>query len=355
VAPALLTRGLGAPPALAAAATTPVPTTRVGNLDISQLIQGHWQLAGGHGKYTEAEAIANMRAHLRAGVTTLDTADIYGPSELVVGKFVASEGSKKAIPCTKFCCFRNLRSIDEVEVRARVENQCRRLQVPSLPLVAFFWADYSVKRYVEVAQILAKLREEGLIDNIGLTNFDLKRMREFIDAGVPIVSNQVQMSALDSRPLQSGMAKYCEEKGIKLLAFGTVGAGLLSERYLGAAPPDAEAMQRGGYSLSMYRSTAARFGPWTLVQELLDTMHQVALQHPGTSIANVAQRYVLQSSPAVGGLIVGVRNQDHIAENTRTFSFMLSDTEMKALQDVIAKRSGPRGDVWDIERGYDVS
>lgn len=87
-----------------------IPTIRLGGgksiLEIPRTIQGYWQLAGGHGRYSEREAIENMQAHFNAGITTLDTADIYGPSEIVVGKFVKSQPG--AIPCTKFCCFRYL-------------------------------------------------------------------------------------------------------------------------------------------------------------------------------------------------------------------------------------------------------
>jgi aryl-alcohol dehydrogenase-like predicted oxidoreductase len=70
----------------------------LGSIEVSRTIQGYWQLAGGHGSYTESEAIENMRAHFSAGITTLDTADIYGPSELIVGKFVHSQ------PKVKTCC-----------------------------------------------------------------------------------------------------------------------------------------------------------------------------------------------------------------------------------------------------------
>ena len=87
-----------------------VPSVRLGggksSLEVSRTIQGHWQLAGGHGRYREVDAVGNMQAHFDAGITTLDTADIYGPSELIVGKFVQDQ--PKAIPCTKFCCFRYL-------------------------------------------------------------------------------------------------------------------------------------------------------------------------------------------------------------------------------------------------------
>jgi len=100
----------------------PIPTIKLGksSLEVSRTIQGYWQLAGGHGKYKQADAIDNMKAHYDAGITTLDTADIYGPSELIVGNYMKTQPN--AIPCTKFCCFKFLDEIDKTEVRTRIEK-----------------------------------------------------------------------------------------------------------------------------------------------------------------------------------------------------------------------------------------
>mmetsp|Transcript_16441 Transcript_16441/g.23956 ORF Transcript_16441/g.23956 Transcript_16441/m.23956 type:complete len:440 (+) Transcript_16441:95-1414(+) len=331
-----------------------VPTVQLGDgtLSVSRTIQGYWQLAGGHGRYDENDAIQNMKAHYDAGITTLDTADIYGPSELVMGKFLKSEPN--AIPCTKFCCFRYLEDIDKQEVRIRINRARERLQTKKLPLVQFFWSNYNVKRYIDVALMLTELKEEGLIQEIGLTNFDLKRLKEFKAAGVPVVSNQVQLSAIDQRPVQSGMANWCANNGVSLIAFGTVGSGILSERYLGQPAPTQE--QKDTASMRMYSATASRFGDWKLVQELLKTMDAIAsdVRSSGrcadVNLSNVAQRYVLDTK-AVASVLIGVRNQDHIAENIRTHLFELTAAERDAIDAVVAKRKGPKGDVWDIERG----
>ncbi len=209
-------------------ATITVPTVQLGkgSLHVSKTIQGYWQLAGGHGKYRESDAIQNMIQHANAGVTTLDTADIYGPSEIIIGKFIQQQHSKSSIvPMTKFCCFRYLEEIDRNEVRQRILKSCERLQVQKLPLVQFFWSRYDVKRYIDVALYLTELKDEGLIQEIGATNFDLKRLQELKNADVPIVSHQVQLSAIDRRPVQSGMANWCAENDISLIGFGTVGSG----------------------------------------------------------------------------------------------------------------------------------
>jgi aryl-alcohol dehydrogenase-like predicted oxidoreductase len=194
-----------------------------------------------------------------------------------------------------------------------------------------------------------------LIRELGATNFDLVRLKEFQKAGVPLVSHQVQLSALDRRPVQSGMADWCADNNIKLIGFGTVGSGILSDKYLGRTSPTQE--ERITASMRMYSATAARFGDWKLVQELLKTMDAIASQVRSDgrcsecNISNVAQRYVLQT-PAVAAVLIGVRNKDHIAENVRTHSFTLSEAEINAIDRVVANRSGPKGDVWDIERGY---
>jgi aryl-alcohol dehydrogenase-like predicted oxidoreductase len=337
-------------------AVVPVPTVPLGksSLAVSRTSQGSWQLAAGHGKYTQDDALKNMQAHYEAGITTLDTADIYGPSEYIVGRFMKTK-PQGAIPCTKFCCFKFLDEIDKAEVRNRIQKACERLQVEKLPLVQFFWSNYDVKRYVDVALMLTELKEEGLIGEIGATNFDLKRLKELKNAGVPLVSHQVQLSCLDQRPVQSGMVDWCAENDVSLIAFGTVGSGILSEKYLGRGPPTQE--EKNTSSMRMYSKASERFGNWKLVQELLQTMDAVAsdVRSSGrcvdANISNIAQRYVLDTK-SVASVLIGVRNCNHIAENVRTHSFSLNDSERDAIRAVLAKRKGPAGDVWDIERGY---
>ena len=202
--------------------------------------------------------------------------------------------------------------------------------------------------------MLTELKEEGLIGEIGATNFDLTRLKELKDAGVPLVSHQVQLSCLDQRPVQSGMADWCAENDISLIAFGTVGSGILSEKYLGRNPPTQE--EKNTSSMKMYSKTAERFGSWDLVQDLLRTMDAVAAdvrssgRCENANISNIAQRYVLDTK-SVASVLIGVRNQNHIEDNVRTHSFELTQGERDSIGSVLAKRTGPVGDVWDLERG----
>ena len=115
-------QSLVTPTTTSSSSSSPVPTIPLGksSLEVSRTIQGYWQLAGGHGKYNSDDAVQNMVAHYKAGITTLDTADIYGPSEQIMGKFI--QNTPGAVPCTKFCCFRYLDEIDKDEVRTRIKK-----------------------------------------------------------------------------------------------------------------------------------------------------------------------------------------------------------------------------------------
>ena len=107
----------------------------------------------------------------------------------------------------------------------------RRLGVDSLDLIQLYWNDYGAKNYVDCALFLTEAKAAGRIGAVGLTNFDTKRVREMVDAGAEISSNQIQFSLLDRRP-ELEMEKYCVANGIALLPYGVVAGGLLSDQFL---------------------------------------------------------------------------------------------------------------------------
>jgi aryl-alcohol dehydrogenase-like predicted oxidoreductase len=234
--------------------------------------------------------------------------------------------------------------LDRAYVRAVVERSLERLGMERLDLVQFHWWNYEVPRAVEVALMLKELQAEGKIDRIGGTNFDTPHTRALLDAGVPLVSMQVQYSLLDRRP-EHGLAALCAERGVKLLCYGTVAGGFLSERWLGAPEPQEPLANR---SLVKYKLIVDDFGGWPLFQELLETLRDIGRKH-GVSLTAVASRWVLDR-PQVAGVIVGARNADHLAENLNAFRFALDAADRAAIDAVLARRRGPEGDTYTLER-----
>ena len=168
--------------------------------------------------------------------------------------------------------------------------------------------------------------------------------RELVDAGVPLVSMQVQYSLLDQRPRPS-MTPFCAQSGMKLLCYGSVAGGFLSERWLGASEP-AEPLENR--SLVKYKLIIDDFGGWDLFQRLLVQLQRIAQRH-GVSIPTVAMRWVLQQ-PAVAAVIVGVRRGDHLADHLKVLDLQLDGADLDTLDSVLSQRKAPSGDIYAAER-----
>ncbi|XP_029361779.1 uncharacterized protein LOC115045931 isoform X1 [Echeneis naucrates] len=288
---------------------SPVPTVRLsGGLEVCRVLNGLWQLSGAHGAVDRAAAVEAMQEYVDAGLTTFDMADIYGPAEEIFGQFnskLKSRSSGNGVSglqsLTKYVPRPG--PMDRKVVEKAIERSVARMQVDSLDCVQFHWWDYRDKRYLDALGHLSDLQQEGVIRELSLTNFDTQRLEEITNRGIRISSNQVQYSVIDQRPAAK-MQQFCLANNIKLLTYGTLAGGLLSERYLGKAEPNSRA-ELYTASLSKYKNVIDTWGGWNLFQDLLVTLETVAKRHD-CSLASVATRYVLDC-PAVGGVIVGCR------------------------------------------------
>ena len=198
------------------------------------------------------------------------------------------------------------------------------------------------------------LQKEGLLGEVGACNFAMRHLKALVDAGIEVVSNQVQYSLLDRRP-ENGMVQYARKHGIKLAIFGSVGGGWLSDAYLGVVDPGAAAAKT--VSMSMYRACLDRWtgaAGWGLFQELLRALRLIADRH-GTTIANVAAAWPLYKvgEEKGGWVIMGVRDDRHLEEHVALLEgkVRLDAEDGDALQRVLDKGTKPKGDIWSHERG----
>ena len=295
-------------------------------------------MGGIHGAIDPAAAIRSMFDLLDAGFTTFDLADHYGPAEDFIGEFLRQLAAQRdsrvgAVQAFTKWVPRPARMTRTV-VEQAVDRSCRRMGVQTLDLLQFHWWEYADHNYLDALRHLADLREEGRIRHLALTNFDTEHLKIIRDAGIKIVSNQVQYSLIDQRPAVQ-MAKFCQENGIQLLTYGTVCGGLLSERYLGR--PELKAKEMTTASLTKYNGMIDAWGGWGLFQELLGALGNIARKHR-VSIANVAVRSILDRS-AVTGVIVGCRlgMTKHIADNRRIFDLQLDEEDRGQIAGVTRK------------------
>jgi diketogulonate reductase-like aldo/keto reductase/enamine deaminase RidA (YjgF/YER057c/UK114 family) len=217
--------------------------------------------------------------------------------------------------------------------------------VERIDLMQFHWWSFDHPGYLDAMLELARLRDEGLIAHLGLTNFDTAHLRVLLAQGIPIASNQVCLSLLDRRATEE-MSRLCLQHHVKLLAYGTLGGGFLGERWLGAAEPGEVA----DWSKMKYSRFIDAMGGWVVLQGVLRAAKDIAVKH-GVSLSNVATRWVLQQ-PAVVAVIVGARlgESQHRDDNLRIFDFTLDAADLALLDSAFAATRPIPGDCGDEYR-----
>lgn len=322
------------------------------NYEISRVIRGGWQLAGGHGAISADDAINDMVAFADAGITTFDCADIYTGVEELIGLFRlryralrGQEALDHIRVHTKFVPdLEVLPHIDKAYVESVIDTSLKRLNLDCLDLVQFHWWDYDVPKWIETAQWLLELQTAGKISQVSGTNFDSDHVQAIIESGVSFTSMQLQYSLLDRRP-EKAMAALAAEHGFSLLGYGTVAGGFLGDRWLGQPEPPHPLENR---SLTKYKLIIDDFGGWDLFQHLLATLRIVADRHH-TDIATVASGYML-TKPGVAAVIVGARNRDHLTGNLAISELKLTAQDHKDICAVLGQANDLDGDVYTLER-----
>ena len=316
---------------------------------ISRVLTGLWQIADmeREGETLDPDAASEfIRPYVEAGFTTYDMADHYGSSEVIAGRFRKRTLGDPAVELlTKWVPKPGPHTRDDV--RAAVQLSLDRMEADRIDLLQFHAWSYADPGWLECLFWLQELKDEGLIGHLGLTNVDTAHLRIVVSSDIEVVSNQVCYSLIDQRA-RAAMTDLCVESGVKLLAFGTVAGGLLTEKWLDAPKPEVDSLDT--WSQMKYWRFIDATGGWDLFQGLLRAVRRVADKH-GVSMANVACRHILEQ-PAVGGVIIGARlgESEHIEDNLKLFDFSLDAEDSSEIESALSALGGVPGDCGDEYR-----
>ncbi|KAI0536077.1 putative aryl-alcohol dehydrogenase [Xylaria digitata] len=313
-------------------------TFPLGPFQLPLLFNGLWQLSssawGAGSASSQDAALAQL---LETGMAASD--------KLVYGHFrnrLPPQVKNKVFAATKWCVFKPIgREVTNEWVLEAVQERCRRLG-GRVELLQFHWYDYGAKEYLEILVELISLTKSHpeLVTTIGLCNFDSKASAEACEylisktGAVGLVSNQIQFSVIDSRPLQE-MCAVSAKYGLKLLTYGSFCGGFLSSCWLDQNLPEMySASSHLTPSQRKYLGMICDWGSWDDFQRLLHKLSAVAEKHRVT-LTNVAIRWVLQK-PQVGAVIVGTRLgvTTHHQDNLAVFNFRLDDEDMKVIDKI---------------------
>jgi aryl-alcohol dehydrogenase-like predicted oxidoreductase/enamine deaminase RidA (YjgF/YER057c/UK114 family) len=314
---------------------------------IRRLICGLWQVADleKDGARVDLDAGADaLAAYAEAGFDTFDMADHYGSAELIAGRLLTRyDGPDRPLALTKWCP-EPWPMTPEV-VRAGVQERLDRLGVRRVDLLQLHWWSFEHPAWLDALHEMNRLRQEGLIGAIGVTNFDAAHLALALADGVPVVSNQVSFSMIDRRAA-GPLTDLCQRTGVRLLAYGSLCGGFLAEKWLGQSEPATPA----DWSRSKYKRFIDAAGGWDAFQGVLAAAAEVGRRH-GVSLSNVASRWVLEN-PAVAATIIGARitESEHRSDNARVFSFALDAEDRERLEAAFAATTPIPGDCGDEYR-----
>lgn len=305
------------------------------------IIRGCWQLATGHSQQN-----MNMQPILDAiesGFTTFDCADIYLGVEELLGKASKIFSEKKLRIHTKFVPDLNyLQNIDRKYIENIIIRSLKRLQVECIDLVQFHWWNWEVKNYLPTMEILSKLKAEGKIAEIGLTNVNRQYLEEFSER-FDIASLQAQVSLFDRR-VERGVSELCRKKNIKIFAYGSLLGGFVSEKWLCKEEPSLK--QLANRSLVKYKLLIDSACGWAEFQRRLSILSELAIKYR-CEIANIAIAALLQEGRA-DAVIVGLSPQNFTVQNRSLAKLPL--LEKQDLQELNAWTCNLSGDAYDAER-----
>jgi aryl-alcohol dehydrogenase-like predicted oxidoreductase/enamine deaminase RidA (YjgF/YER057c/UK114 family) len=318
------------------------------DLSISRVITGLWQIADMERDGKQLDPVATsqfMHPYVDAGLTSFDMADHYGSSEIITGTFKNANPSKKVQLFTKWVP--NTGKISREETRNAIELALNRMGQQSIDLLQFHAWHYPDPSWLDGLFYLKELQEEGLIKHLGVTNFDAAHLQIALASGIPLVSNQVCHSLIDTRA-KGKLSEICTTHDVKLLAFGTLAGGFLTDKWLGKKEPTSDELTT--WSEMKYKRFIDVAGGWESYQHLLETVKEIANRH-GVSLANISTRFILEN-PAVAAVIVGARlgHSEHIMDNVKMLDIDLSKEDIDKITNAQSALKPIPGDCGDEYR-----
>jgi aryl-alcohol dehydrogenase-like predicted oxidoreductase len=322
---------------------------RLGNSDVrvTPIAFGAWAVGGWMwGGAEEGAALRAIRASYDHGVTTIDTAPVYGfgKSEELVGRAMQGVARDKYQILTKYGLnwetpqgefyfdtvgndgkpLKIYKYSAPTSVIKECEDSLRRLKTDYIDLLQIHWAD-STTPIVETMSAVAKLIEQGKVRAAGVCNYNVSQVEEALRA-VNIVSNQVPYSMIN-RGIEKDVVPQAIKKGMSILPYSPLQRGLLT----GKIKKDHKFGEGDTREGNRFYRPENIDGANTLLQKI----KPVADAH-NASLSQLVINWTTRQ-PAMDCVLVGARDEKQVKENVGALSFTLSNEDLSKINNAIAE------------------
>lgn len=307
------------------------------SVQVSAVTFGAWAIGGWMwGGSDRADAIQAIRASYDEGVTSIDTAPIYGQghSEILVGEAIKGIPRNKVQLLTKFGMRWDTRQgdfafhtsdndgqpLDVYKYAAKdsiireCEDSLRRLGTDYLDLYQIHWPDKTTP-VSETMEALEILLQQGKIRAAGVSNYSIELLREARNT-FAVASNQVPYSMVE-RSIEKELVPYCLETGTAIIAYSPLQRGLLT----GKIKPDHV------FAPGDHRPGTLFYQPENIrrINAFLDRIRPLAADRQAT-LSQLVIRWTIDR-PGITVALAGARNAAQAVENARSAAFSLTAEE----------------------------
>ncbi len=314
------------------------------NIKVSQICLGCWALAGDKvwGPQKESDSIRTVHEAVDTGINFFDSAELYGDgrSEEILGKAL-SKRRERVIIATKV----NPKHLFPAELRRACEASLRRLKTDYIDLYYIHFPNPQV--YIsETSETLVKLKEEGKIRAIGVSNFGKQDLQKLLPDGRTEV-NQLPYNLL-WRVIEYEILPFCIQNEIGVICYSSLSQGLLTGKF---HSPDEVPLGRartrhfsGDRPLARHGEKGAESETFSAIEDIRNLSKQI-----GMEMVHLALGWLLTRKGVIS-IIVGARNPDQIKRNAKAVKLKLSFDVIAKLTNIteeLKEKLGLNADMWE--------
>ena len=312
---------------------------------ITPVTLGAWAIGGAMwGGNKEADSLAAIKTSIDNGITSIDTAPVYGMgySEELVGKAIKGYERESLQILTKFGMiwdrekgdFAFERKDNDGVIRRiyryggyenaikEVEASLQRLQTEYIDLIQVHWPDSTTPVH-ETMEAMQKMLDEGKVKAIGVCNYNGAQLAE-AEQTVRLASDQVPYSML-KRKIETDVVPYAQQHNLSIIAYSPMERGLLTGKY------------NSSYQLHEDDHRNSYFQQFDMdkVAKLTDHLAEMAAGYHATT-AQLALAWVFHQ-PKVAAALAGARNARQATENAKAMQLRLSEPDLQQIEKWLAE------------------
>lgn len=299
-------------------------------ISVARIGLGTWAIGGKMwGGTEETASIRTILAALDKGIDLIDTAPVYGDglSEEIVGKAVREFGQRDRVVLATKCGLdeQGRRDSRPERIRMEVERSLKRLGTDYIDVYQIHWPDPLVP-IEETAETMLRLKEEGLVRAVGVSNYSPEQMKRWLSVG-PLDTSQPPLNLFE-RESQAEVLPFCEEQGIATLLWSSLCRGLLTGKFT----------LETEFSRDDLRSSERKLKPPYREQYLgaVEDLKALAREY-GKTVTQFAVRWVLDQ-PGASVALWGARTPEQLEPVEGIDGWTIQEADLQRVEEILTRR-----------------